>query len=172
MTSTLADNADVLTVRPARTPADLAAAGALFDAHTSLLGEHVSADLAAAQPGAAAERADLGGHFNSPGALLLARHCRRTVGMAGVLPAGPHRFEVTRCYVHPDAQGTGIGRGLLRAAVRWAVRHGADRLVLDTLHAVMPAAAALYRSFGFEVTATRTVPGVPVPVVTMTLDLP
>jgi GNAT superfamily N-acetyltransferase len=93
------------------------------------------------------------------------------VGIAGIRPAGWREFELTRCYVRPDAQGAGVGRRLVLDALRWAVRRGADRLVLDTLPAAMPAATGLYKSLGVQVTARRAVTGVPVPVETMTLDV-
>ena len=63
MTSILTLGAGALAVRPAHTPADFDAARELFDAYTAWLGKHIGADLATAQPGAAAERADLRGHF-------------------------------------------------------------------------------------------------------------
>ena len=56
--------------------------------------------------------------------------------------------------VHPDVQGRGLGRWLMRAAVDWARQAGVLHLELNVL-ADNARAVALYRSMGFEVAYRR-----------------
>ena len=56
--------------------------------------------------------------------------------------------------VDPDSQGRGLGTLLLRAALREAVRAGADECFLE-VRAGNTAAQGLYRKFGFKVTGVR-----------------
>lgn len=64
--------------------------------------------------------------------------------------------EVTWLYVHPDAQRRGVGRALLRRALRHAEDDG-DTTVEVTVLDGAPA-RGLYESEGFTVTETRTGP--------------
>ncbi|HJP82747.1 MAG TPA: GNAT family N-acetyltransferase [Fimbriimonadaceae bacterium] len=69
------------------------------------------------------------------------------VGMAGAYPEDEDGcVDVVGMFVRPDQRGKGIGRALLQAVV--------DEVQADTIrlcvNASMPAAVALYRSFGFE----------------------
>ncbi len=51
--------------------------------------------------------------------------------------------------VEPSHQGAGIGRRLLQAAIEEGRRAGAQRLYLETNHALTPA-IRLYESVGFK----------------------
>lgn len=53
-----------------------------------------------------------------------------------------------RVAVEPDQQGNGLGRSLVRAAMRWGKLHGASQMMLNTQPG-NTAAAALYVSEGF-----------------------
>ena len=53
-----------------------------------------------------------------------------------------------RVAVHPDHQGEGIGRSLVRASLRWGQKHGASSMLLNT-QPENTAAARLYMSEGF-----------------------
>ncbi len=59
-----------------------------------------------------------------------------------------------RMAVDPAVQGRGIGRSLVRAALRWARRRGARTMLLNT-QLDNRAATALYRSEGFEILPER-----------------
>ena len=54
-----------------------------------------------------------------------------------------------RIAVSPAHRGRGWGSRLILAAIRWAARHGAASILLNTPPANRPA-AALYRSAGFH----------------------
>ena len=53
-------------------------------------------------------------------------------------------------FARPEARGLGLGRGLVAVALERAKVLGHSRVVLDTDLANMPAAAPLYKSFGFQ----------------------
>jgi ribosomal-protein-alanine N-acetyltransferase len=56
--------------------------------------------------------------------------------------------------VHPDYRRQGIGKILLRFALDWAARNGAQRAMLE-VRASNQSAQALYLQFGFEVVSRR-----------------
>jgi ribosomal-protein-alanine N-acetyltransferase len=62
---------------------------------------------------------------------------------------------LTRIAVHPNWQGYGVGRELLAAAIGKAASHGARSLTLNT-QVSNQRSQQLYRSFGFQATAQRT----------------
>ncbi len=62
--------------------------------------------------------------------------------------------EVTWLYVHPDAQRRGIGRALLRRALRHAEENGVTTVEVTVLDGAP--ARGLYESEGFTLTETRT----------------
>lgn len=64
--------------------------------------------------------------------------------------------EVTWLYVHPDAQGRGTGRALLRRALRHAEESGVTAVEVTVLDA--GPARELYESEGFTLTQTKTGP--------------
>ncbi len=73
-----------------------------------------------------------------------------TVTLITAMPDNkPHRADVAKMQVHPEAQGRGLGRALLRAVEDEARRMGKTLLVLDT--ATDTPAEHLYRSAGWEV---------------------
>ena len=128
-----------------RTAADLAAVAALFRAYAASL------DVDLGYQDFAGELAALPGRYAAPqGALLLARGpagaALGCVGLRAIAPAGT--CEMKRLYVAPAGRGTGLGRRLVLAALRRAVRLGYREMRLDTL-ASMTAAQALYRQLGF-----------------------
>jgi putative acetyltransferase len=98
------------------------------------------------------ELSNLPGDYKQPhGILVLAWLEDRPVGCVGLRPY-PHAkraCELKRLYVKDEARGLGIGRNLLRRALRHAKARRYQRLVLDTLPS-MTEAHALYESFGFE----------------------
>lgn len=63
-------------------------------------------------------------------------------------PNQPHRADVGKLLVHPDARRRGIGRALMLALLSKAERLGKTLLVLDT-RSTDPS-RRLYRSLGFE----------------------
>jgi ribosomal protein S18 acetylase RimI-like enzyme len=69
-------------------------------------------------------------------------------GPASEIATGPDEAELRALAVDPGAQGRGVGRALLDAAVDRTRAYGADHLVLSTQPA-MAAAHRLYRAAGF-----------------------
>ena len=83
------------------------------------------------------------------GRILFAVRGGRAVGCCALLAMGPGEFEVAKMAVTEAAQGLGIGRRLLEAAVAAARAAGAARLFLETNSKLAPA-IRLYESVGFR----------------------
>jgi len=83
-------------------------------------------------------------------ALLVAFDGEMPVGTVMVLRAGtdnqPHRGDIAKLLVHPDARGQGAGQTLMDAAEAQARAMGLSLLVLDTAGA---AAERIYRRTGW-----------------------
>ncbi|NIJ51830.1 GNAT family N-acetyltransferase [Dyadobacter arcticus] len=87
------------------------------------------------------------------GALFLAQNAGEFVGAAGLRQIeNANTCEVKRMYIRPDFQGKGIGKALLLTLIEKATLLNYKLVKLDTLGPKMPAAVALYKSFGFEET--------------------
>jgi GNAT superfamily N-acetyltransferase len=82
------------------------------------------------------------------GAILIALEGDDPVGTCALLPT-EHGLELAKMAVAPRAQGLGIGRRILEAALERARHMGASRLFLLT-HTKLTAAVALYAKMGFE----------------------
>jgi ribosomal protein S18 acetylase RimI-like enzyme len=91
--------------------------------------------------------------------LMVARRGGRTVGTVqldiATPPNQPHRAEVTKLLVHPDARRLGIARALMLAVEDMARREGRHLLTLDTRTG--DNAEPLYRDLGF--TVVGVIPG-------------
>lgn len=81
-------------------------------------------------------------------ALLLTPAADDPAGYA-IVGSGSVAGYLQRVAVHPEFRGRGFGRALVRAAMRWAQRHGARSILLNT-QPNNESAAALYREEGFE----------------------
>jgi ribosomal protein S18 acetylase RimI-like enzyme/DNA-binding MarR family transcriptional regulator len=91
------------------------------------------------------------------GAIYFAQAGDEVVGTCALLPAGPGTYELTKMAVDPSAQGLGIGRLLLEAALADFEARGGERLFLET-NTRLAAAIRLYESVGFE---RQAAPGTP-----------
>lgn len=87
--------------------------------------------------------------------LLLAGRAGNPAGFAVVGSSGTSSY-LQRVAVHPRHQQSGLGRALLREAMRWARRRGAQSMILNTQPGNRPA-AALYRAEGFTRLSERLV---------------
>jgi GNAT superfamily N-acetyltransferase len=92
------------------------------------------------------------------GRIFFATAGERCVGCCGLIRLKDKEFEVAKMAVEPAYQGGGIGHRLLQAAIEEARAAGAQRLYLETNHALTPA-IRLYESLGFKhIDADRIVP--------------
>jgi len=91
--------------------------------------------------------------------LFVALERERPIGTAQLVmgtPANqPHRAEVSKVLVHPDARRKGVARALMNALEAHARSQSKSLLTLDTRTGDM--AQPLYQSLGF--TAAGTIPG-------------
>jgi GNAT superfamily N-acetyltransferase len=74
---------------------------------------------------------------------------REAVGTCALIPHGPSTFELAKMAVAEQLRGHGIGDQLLVAAIAWAEKAGARRLVLASSSRLVPA-IRLYRKHGFQ----------------------
>lgn len=85
--------------------------------------------------------------------LFVARDAQRVVGtvqlIAAVMPNQPHRADVAKLLVHPDARRKGLGRALMNALETRAAQLGRTLLVLDTRSS--DPSQNLYQSLGFQI---------------------
>lgn len=123
--------------------ADLDAIRVLFREYADSLGVNLD------YQGFEEEVRDLPGSYAPPaGTLLLARRDDEILGCVGVRAIDPATAEMKRLYVRPAGRGTGVGRMLAEAAIRFATSSGYERMRLDTLPQ-MQRAQELYRELGF-----------------------
>jgi len=83
------------------------------------------------------------------GQILLADIAGRTAGCVALLAMEDDAYEVAKMAVAPEAQGHGVGRRLLEAAIAWARERNARRLYLESNARLAPA-LRLYESAGFR----------------------
>jgi GNAT superfamily N-acetyltransferase len=133
-------------IKPVRSSIDLEATVQLFKAYASAVGVDLS------YQDFATELATLPGKFAAPaGELLLARdHNGDPLGCVGLRPIKPDECcEMKRLYVSPKARRRGLGRALIDAIIKEAVRIGHSEMRLDTLP-TMAEAISLMREQAFH----------------------
>ncbi|MEO1060232.1 MAG: GNAT family N-acetyltransferase [Actinomycetota bacterium] len=135
-------------------PRDWELASQLLDDYLDWLGcASGVGDVGTVQPSADVERLDLRAAFAGPDdRFFLARLGALAAGTVGARRLDHDDVELVRLFVHPAARGSGLGRRLTERVLLHAIEVGARRIVLDTHDRVMPEAAAMYRSLGFEET--------------------
>jgi ribosomal protein S18 acetylase RimI-like enzyme len=82
------------------------------------------------------------------GRIFFAERAGEALGCCALLAMGPGEFEVGKMAVTASAQGLGLGRLLMEHVIAAAKAAGAERLFLETNHALTPA-IRLYESVGF-----------------------
>src|ERR1700761_2247161 len=134
------------TIRPVRSPDDLAATMALFEAYAASLGINLS------YQNFVAEMAAMPGKYAPPaGELLLARDDKGArLGCVGLRPlSGDGICEMKRLYVTPEGRGLGLGKALAEAIVAESRRIGYREMLLDTLPSLTTAIGISVR-MGFQ----------------------
>jgi GNAT superfamily N-acetyltransferase len=146
-----------ITIRPATSPADLAATGALFRIYADYL-RHQLGFQHICMPTYEAEIAALPGRYAEPdGTLLLALVNHEPAGCIALqrvpdthlLPADVTAAELKRLFVLPQFRGHQLGRRLAESVLAFARARSYHAIYLDTVPSHMPQAAALYAACGF-----------------------
>ncbi len=142
------DEPPAISLRRVETPADVAAAAALFREYAASL------DVDLCFQRFDEELATLPGEYASPdGHLLLAYVGDRLAGCGALRPMADADYanacEMKRLYVRPGFRRFGLGRALAEALLDEARRAGYSHILLDTLDE-METARELYASLGFE----------------------
>lgn len=89
------------------------------------------------------------GHILRPGGeIFFAVEAGRVIGTCAAIPQPDGSFELAKLAVTPGAQGRGIGRTLALAVIAFARARGAQRVLLVSNSALVPA-LRLYESLGF-----------------------
>ena len=83
------------------------------------------------------------------GAILMAVDGDTAIGCVALIRMSGGGFELAKMGVAPEAQGRGVGRKLIAAAIVHARQLGATRLYLETNSALKPA-LKLYADTGFK----------------------
>jgi ribosomal protein S18 acetylase RimI-like enzyme len=83
------------------------------------------------------------------GAIWLAKEGHAIVGCCALIAKGDATYELSKMAVTASAQGKGLGRSLLEAAVKGFFANGGRLLFLET-NTALKTAIALYESSGFE----------------------
>jgi len=133
----------VIRLEPATSSSDVDSIRVLFQEYADSLGVNLD------YQGFDEELRNLPGPYSPPsGTLLLARQDDDVIGCVGVRALDSVTAEMKRLYVRPSGRGTGLGRTLAEAAIRFATVTGYERMRLDTLPQ-MGRAQELYRALGF-----------------------
>ena len=135
----------MIAFKDAETPEDIEHSRLLFKEYEKAIGVDLCFQ------GFARELAELPGDYAPPdGCLILAFVDSALAGCAAMRKSADHICEMKRLYVRSNFRGFGLGRSLALEAIRRAVRHGYDKMRLDTLPS-MTEAISLYQSLGFVV---------------------
>ncbi|MBO9411928.1 MULTISPECIES: N-acetyltransferase [unclassified Ruegeria] len=85
--------------------------------------------------------------------LFAVRNAQHVLGTVQLIPAKmpnqPHRADVAKLLVHPNARRQGLGRALMAALEERAAQLGRNVLVLDTRSS--DPSLRLYQSLGFQI---------------------
>ncbi|MFF3066123.1 GNAT family N-acetyltransferase [Oerskovia sp. NPDC057915] len=106
-------------------------------------------------PGSPDDRTGSDGAGDLVGYALLVRGVPDDTDIVAVVGAEP-TVELSKIYVHPASQGTGVASDLLRAALDAAPALVPDRAVWLGTNGENARAQAFYRKHGFAVAGTRT----------------
>jgi ribosomal protein S18 acetylase RimI-like enzyme len=134
----------VISIKPARTPAEFDAARALISDYNQELGVDLEFQ------GISEELAGLDRVYAPPhGRLVIAWGGNEAVGCVGLKPIDGATCEMKRMYVKPGYRGQGVGLGLAKRIMVEGKKLHYTTMRLDTLVSLQ-AAVGLYRRLGFR----------------------
>ena len=87
--------------------------------------------------------------YGAPNAAFLAMTENGAAGCVAAIPVDARTVQLLRLFVREECRGLGAAKALVAAVLAFARQGGYRRVVLDTDRDRLPAAYALYRSFGF-----------------------
>ncbi len=87
--------------------------------------------------------------YGAPNAAFLAITEDAAAGCVAAVPVDARTVQLLRLFVREECRGLGAAKALVAAVFAFARQGGYRRVVLDTDRDRLPAAYALYRSFGF-----------------------
>jgi putative acetyltransferase len=147
----------MVTIREARSAAEIAEAQRLFSEYAQSLG------FSLCFQGFDKELAGLPGDYAPPGGRLLLAYIdddpAGCVALHAAAESGTDAGEIKRLFVRPAFRGLHVGKQLMDAVLEAARSMGYRRVLLDTVTGKMDKAIAMYRAYGFrEVPSYRVNP--------------
>jgi GNAT superfamily N-acetyltransferase len=138
-----------ILVREAAGAGDVASVRLLMRAYGEYLGANPTGAANICIQGYAQELEGLPGPY---AALLLATVDGAAAGSVAmrILPTDEPACEMKRLWVDEGFRGLGLGRRLVREAIKWARERGFEAMYLDTVPEAMPEANRLYAAMGFK----------------------
>ena len=98
-------------------------------------------------------------YLNSKGEFIVLIKYHKIIGFFALLPSKNNQVELKRLYLIASERGKGIGKYLLKLALKMAKESGYCRIHLETTSKFVKA-VGLYRQFGFSTnTGARLSPG-------------
>lgn len=104
------------------------------------------------EPMDVAQLEDYQTHILAPGGeILFVLENENPVGTCAMVPHGPGCFELAKMAVDPSTRGKGFGDLLMKAAIDWARKQRAEKIILLS-NTILEPAITLYKKHGFVTT--------------------
>ena len=87
-------------------------------------------------------------YLNATGEFIVLLRTQRIIGFFALLPSNNNQIELKRLYLIASERGKGLGKFILKLALRIAKKSGYRRIHLETTSKFIEA-VSLYRKYGF-----------------------